>query len=941
MTDRSPALSFDFDALFGQTSAAMLLLEDNSRVLHVNAAAARLFRMTVGELTGQYWAGLDGQLNLFTWKKRLQELTRIGNFTYQTDLVTADELLRPVTVEMVRVGENWTLLTVSNDLADVIDEADLELLSDEGRVGFWMYNRVDEVLYLSGGLRRMLEVPTEEYTVDDVRRLQQHLLPDDWERARAGIKNLLAEAGAFNLLLHFEGSRGTQKFRLFAQSTGNPLHVTRLFGMLRQENTAQVVPNDQTISNELAVFSIDQAQEMIFWSRPDGTLQYANQVVADRLGFSKAQFVGMEIARFFPAFDDEARQEFWKELRAEKAFTAEFTLTGQQGQQVDISANVNYLRFGSEEFACSFCRDITSLNRQRRRQLLTEYTVDNSREMIVWSRPGGIFFFANKTFQQRTGYRWEEIAMMKTPDFFPHLTAEYLAGAWDQLRSGETLEAEIVMINKKGKKIPVQSRISYAKFDGEEFNCVYLRDLTKKKKRDAEMYLMHEALDTAADCILWLDAKHQIRYVNETLLGLISKTRLELYGKPHTIIFPLLPEENIVNQDSMSVTLRTVKREDRKLDLNCSVINASGKEYYMLVGRDITDIDGRQRELEAAYEEISGLKDRLEEDNINLREEYNVNYNVNNIITVSKKYQKVLNAIGQVADVDTTVLITGETGTGKELLARAIHQLSERADAPLIKVNCAALPENLIESELFGHEKGAFTGAVGRKRGRFEIAHQGTLFLDEVGELPLELQSKLLRVLQEDEFERLGGTETIKVDVRLVAATNRDLEEMVRKGSFRADLYYRLNVFPIHNMALRERPEDIPVLVEHFAKKFAKQQNKDIRKINNTDMKRLRKYHFPGNIRELENLVERAVVLSTSEVLTIPFDNKKGSGVVAEDEKFLTLEDMQRKHIIAALKRTSGRVTGPSGAGILLGMNDRTLVSRMRKLNIRKIDYLE
>ena len=310
------------------------------------------------------------------------------------------------------------------------------------------------------------------------------------------------------------------------------------------------------------------------------------------------------------------------------------------------------------------------------------------------------------------------------------------------------------------------------------------------------------------------------------------------------------------------------------------------------------------------------------------------------IITVSPKYQKVLQQIGKVADVNTTVLITGETGTGKELLARAVHQLSERADAPLIKVNCAALPENLIESELFGHEKGAFTGAVGRKRGRFEMADGGTLFLDEVGELPLDLQSKLLRVLQEGEFERLGGTETIKVDVRLVAATNRILQKMVRKGSFRADLFYRLNVFPIENIALRNRPKDIPVLVEHFARKFAKRQNKTITKINSADLDKLKKYPFPGNIRELENLVERAVVLCNSETLSIPLNMKK-ERVDKGQQGFLPFEEMQRRHIIKALHMTEGRVTGPNGAGVLLGLNDRTLVSKMRKLDIKKIDYLK
>ena len=337
-------------------------------------------------------------------------------------------------------------------------------------------------------------------------------------------------------------------------------------------------------------------------------------------------------------------------------------------------------------------------------------------------------------------------------------------------------------------------------------------------------------------------------------------------------------------------------------------------------------------------EEVRRLKDKFEAENVTLREEISTGYSMSNIITVSPKYRPVLEKVVQVADVNTTVLINGETGTGKELLAQSIHQLSDRSEKPLVKINCAVLPENLIESELFGHEKGAFTGAVKQKKGRFELADGGTLFLDEVGEMPLDLQAKLLRVLQEDEFERVGGTTTIKVDVRLIAATNRNLEDMVAEGRFRADLYYRLNVFPITNMPLRDRPEDIPVLVEFFAKKFAKRQGKDIKRISTPDMKALQNYRFPGNIRELENLVERAVVLCRSETLSIPLDKQRSAA--SAPAEFLTFEAIQRQHIIAALKQTNGRITGPKGAGVLLGLNDRTLMSKMRKLDIQKREYI-
>ena len=286
-------------------------------------------------------------------------------------------------------------------------------------------------------------------------------------------------------------------------------------------------------------------------------------------------------------------------------------------------------------------------------------------------------------------------------------------------------------------------------------------------------------------------------------------------------------------------------------------------------------------------------------------------------------------------------MITGETGTGKELLARAIYSLSDRESGPFVKVNCAALPPGLIESELFGHEKGAFTGAFQQRKGRFEIANKGTIFLDEIGEMPLPLQPKLLRVLQEGEFERVGGTKAIKVDVRVIAATNRELEKMVEKGEFREDLFYRLNVFPIYNIPLRNRPEDIPVLIRHFVKKHCKQIGKTIGKIAQADIDLLMQYDFPGNVRELENLIERAVILTKGNKLNIrdsfvpsPKNNKP------LNKDFRSFEDMQRQHIVKALEQTKWRITGPKGAARLLGLKDRTLMSKMRKLGINREDYV-
>jgi formate hydrogenlyase transcriptional activator len=285
------------------------------------------------------------------------------------------------------------------------------------------------------------------------------------------------------------------------------------------------------------------------------------------------------------------------------------------------------------------------------------------------------------------------------------------------------------------------------------------------------------------------------------------------------------------------------------------------------------------------------------------------------------------------------VLIFGETGTGKELIARALHNLSGRAEHTLVKVNCAAIPTGLLESEMFGHERGAFTGAVEQRKGRFELAHRGTIFLDEVEEIPLELQSKLLRVLQEQEFERLGSGKTIHVDVRVVAATNADLAPMVAEKKFRSDLYYRLNVFPVALPALRERPEDIPLLVNFFAQKFAQQMKKPIKTIPTETMTHLTAYSWPGNIRELQNLIERAVILSRGSVLEVPLPELKQS---ANDDRSnqlqgpIRLEIVERDHIIRVLRETGWVIGGPAGAAARLGLNRTTLNHRMRKLGINR-----
>jgi formate hydrogenlyase transcriptional activator len=337
-----------------------------------------------------------------------------------------------------------------------------------------------------------------------------------------------------------------------------------------------------------------------------------------------------------------------------------------------------------------------------------------------------------------------------------------------------------------------------------------------------------------------------------------------------------------------------------------------------------------------AYCENEELRNKLAEEKLYLEDEIRSAFHFEEIVGDSPALKQVLRHVETVAPTNSTVLLLGETGTGKEVIARAIHTNSPRSEASFVKVNCSAIPAGLLESELFGHEKGAFTGAIAQRLGRFELAHHGTIFLDEIGDVPLELQPKLLRVLQEQEFERLGGTKTIRVDLRVLAATNRDLSAMVAAHQFRSDLFYRLNVFPITIPPLRERTADIPALVRFFARNYSRRMSKKIEKIPAEAMDALVHYPWPGNIRELENLVERAVILSPGAVLKLPLAELAASADARAGKNLSTLADAERQHILRALDECRWVIAGPNGAANRLGMKRTTLQSKMAKLGIVK-----
>ncbi|MGH8612200.1 MAG: sigma 54-interacting transcriptional regulator [Gammaproteobacteria bacterium] len=464
-----------------------------------------------------------------------------------------------------------------------------------------------------------------------------------------------------------------------------------------------------------------------------------------------------------------------------------------------------------------------------------------------------------------------------------------------------------------------------------------LQRLKQRHKEDQER--LARIIESAMDAIITVNQDGRITLFNRAAERVFRCSAIEAIGQPckrflsHGLCQMLteyvsggqaegLPRAPIWVPESHSALRADGQAFPIEASLSCA--EAGGQAIYTLILRDIEE----RKKAEAEVRQLRGLTSYLEE-------ELRVAQEGEQLIGNAGGLREVMSQVRQVASTDATVLVTGETGTGKELIAQAIHKLSQRREKPLVKLNCAALPENLIESELFGHEKGAFTGALARKPGRFELADGGTLFLDEVGELPLNLQSKLLRVLQEGEFERLGGTHTLKVDVRIVAATNRDLGQCAKEGQFRPDLYYRLNVFPISLPPLRERREDVAPLVAHFVHKYAAKYEKRIETVAEAQLAAIQRYAWPGNVRELQHVLERAVILTEGTCLALG-NWFQEAGARSTAAHLATLDVVEREHILKVLEATGGRLSGKDGAAELLGLKYTTLQSRMQKLGITR-----
>lgn len=580
---------------------------------------------------------------------------------------------------------------------------------------------------------------------------------------------------------------------------------------------------------------------------------------------------------------------------------------------------------------------------------LAGFTIENLPGAVFWIDSKGEIELANATASERLGYTVAELTSMSFLDISPDFLGKDWSELWEKIRKEKVVNTELSHKRKNGEIFPVLIKSNFVKFQGKEYSVSIALDISKRIEAENNIRIQNKLLNDTINSLTHpfyvIDAKtYNVILANKASGFNNFKGRITCHELTHASDKPCDGKDHIcpvaeIKRTNKAFTVQHIHKDmdgnDTHIEVHAYPIHNSEGEIEKIIeySIDITDRKKADDDLLKASQEVKRLKNQLEAENVYLQNEIKIDHNFEEIISNSKEFNEVLNQVQQVASTEASVLILGETGTGKELLARAVHNISKRRHRPLVKVNCATLPANLIESELFGHEKGAFTGAHSRKIGRFELANKGTLFLDEIGDLPLELQTKLLRVLQEGEFERLGSSQTTKVDVRIIAATNVNLEEAIDEKKFRSDLYYRLNVFPITIPPLRKRRDDIPVLVNHFVKKYALKNGKNIRVVPQRTLNALKAYNWPGNIRELENIIERGTIISQEDQLELgdwmPSSTSSQSG-----HKSMALRDHEKEYILEVLEMTGWRVSGEQGAAKVLDIKPTTLEARMRKLGI-------
>lgn len=685
---------------------------------------------------------------------------------------------------------------------------------------------------------------------------------------------------------------------------------------------------------------VDVLPYEVFWANEDGSLAYGNQKLCERLEYKSSELTKLTIFDINTTVTPESWKKHWDGLKKNKSENFKAIHKKKSGNFYEVEVFAQFFSNNRKEMICGIMNDISSSSFYK--NLINN--VESIAQVGGWKlnlQDGSIIV---------TEEAFKIFGTENKEDFHPSKIIQFI-------KDEERFRSSIVKTIRNGipvdeifetKDNPSRYIRSIAKpiLKGDKiFEVVGVyQDVTEQYLKETKLNFFKDIIDNAQDLVYIYNREGKLIDYSNSVADTLGYSRRKL---DNATIFELdtgVTEDwweshftEIKEKGSVQMEWILTKKDGTRfpVDVVANYMNYEGQDINCAVVRDITKRKERDLKLYQALEEIKSLKNRLEDENEYLKEEISGKINANNIVCKSEVYEKVLEQVNLVAPTDTTVLITGESGTGKELLASALHNNSLRKDRSLIKVNCATLPKELFESELFGHKKGAFTGAVADKVGKFTLADGGTIFLDEIGEMPIDLQPKLLRVLQEGEFDEVGGSKTIKVDVRVIAATNRRLEDMIKEGTFREDLYYRLNVFPIYNIPLRGRKEDIPLLAQFFLEKYSAKAGKAFKRLSKKTIDSLMAYDFPGNIRELENLIERAVILESGTTLHTGSWMPSTSKTI-DTSNLLTFEEVQKQHIIKILERTKGKVSGKNGAAGILDMNAKTLFAKMKKLGIEK-----
>lgn len=683
---------------------------------------------------------------------------------------------------------------------------------------------------------------------------------------------------------------------------------------------------------------VDYLPYEVMWMDEEGSIVYANRKFCQSLGYAQSAITQLSIFDINPSVDRLKWEKHWEKVQREGIDHFKTIHKKESGDLYEVDVFSQYFSNNGKNLICAIVNDITASHFYRK--------LINRVEVIA--HIGG---WKLTIADQSLAVTKETLSLFDVDDkalLYPVKLVDFFLER-DRFRQ---------LITQAMTKSQMADEV-FTTRDNRYFRCILepvvkggqvyevvgiFQDITAIETKKNDLKFHKEILDNTEDLVLVYDRDGRLLYHSESVVRELGFSKEELDDATvYTLDKRVTPEwwehhfQEIVAKKVVHFEWLLTRKNETKfpVDISANYLKYEGKELNCAVVRNITEKKERDLQLHQALEAVRSMKDRLENENEYLQEEIKHKINADNIICQSNSYLDVLSKVHQVAPTDTTVLITGESGTGKELLANALHNNSKRKEQTLIKVNCATLPKELFESELFGHKKGAFTGAVDHRIGKFTLADGGTIFLDEIGEVPIDLQPKLLRVLQEGEFDQLGGVGTQKVNARIIAATNRDLEEMVAQGTFREDLYYRLNVFPIHNIPLRERKSDIPLLAQFFMEKYTAKIGKSFKRLSKKTAALLMQYDFPGNIRELENIIERAVIIENGTTLQ-PGEWLPKGRTALQKTGFLPLETVQRNHIVEVLNHTNWRVSGVRGAAQILKVKDKTLFAKMKRLGIEK-----